>query len=165
MAETPVQLAAQLCESDLQSRRTAAEKLSQLGEAARSAAAALAQAAGSDDEMIREYAVAALEGLGSPPPEQRDQLTALLASSSDDTVYWGVTLLGRLGPAAEGSAPALVKALSGHRSLAVRERAAKALAQLGTKDPSIIAALQTASQESSPRLAREARQALDALTN
>lgn len=163
MASSIDQLIDQLRQPDLQVQSAAAEQLSRLGEAAAPAAAALAVAAGSDDEELREFATSALEDLGAPPIGLQSELQALLGSENDDTAYWAATLLGRLGNEAADSAVALAKLLNSARSPAARERAAWALGKIGVGTPTVRESLQAALQSDAPRLAREAQRALDAI--
>ena len=57
---------AQLKGDDLELRREAAESFAQMGEEASAAAVALVQACHTDDEILQEWVVAALEQLGPP---------------------------------------------------------------------------------------------------
>jgi HEAT repeat protein len=138
-------------------RRRAVEQLAQAGALAQQAAVALTRLAGDADPQVREQATAALEDVGPPLADQRRELEQLLQSQAAETAYWAATLLGRLGDGQSG--PALVAALSNHPVLAVRERAAWALAQMELS-PDAIRALKLAAAGREPRLARLARKAL-----
>ena len=159
-------LTQQLHDKQVVVRARAAEQLSGQGEEARGASVDLVQAC-ADEESVSTWAVAALEQLGPPPVEAIPQLVPLVASSHELVAYWAVTLLGRLESAAAAAGPALVSALalalekSPH--LAVRQRAAWALGQIGDRSAPTLAALEQATRASDPRLARLAAQAMEQL--
>lgn len=152
-----------LASDDALQRAAAAERLAQAAEDAKSAAVPLVRAAGDADESVREWAVAALESLGAPPTENQMELAALLSDPRLDVAYWSATLLGRLGAEAKDSTAALAQALQSHPEMAVRQQAAQALAKIGRPAASAVAALQVASSSADPRLARVARQAMEAI--
>lgn len=140
-------------------QQAAAEKLAQLGTAAKPAAVALVEACERDDEA-HEWVVAALEGLGPPPSADVAKLASLLGRPALDAAYWAATLLGRLEAQAASAVDDLTEALSNHAELAVRQRAAWALGKIG---PAAVAAqnsLRTAAASSDPRLASLAREAI-----
>jgi HEAT repeat protein len=143
-------------------RAQAAEQLSRCGEEARNAAVDLVQACG-DDESVREWAVAALEELGPPPKDVVEKLRSLVAHTNELVAYWAVTLLGRSGSDAAAVAPAFVSVLEMSPHLAVRQRAAWALGQIGNCSPATVAALERATSGPDPRLARLAAQAIEQL--
>lgn len=126
----------------------------------------LLAALASDDEAMVEQAVERLENAGDSAPEAgataAPLLIAVLAAADrpDDARYWAATLFGRIGADAEGAQAALAASLSADPCLAVRERAAWALGKVGAKTPEAKRALEAAAGESSPRLARLAREAL-----
>ena len=157
-------LAQQLHDKQVVVRARAAEQLSTQGEEAREASVDLVQAC-ADEESVSSWAVAALEQLGPPPVQAIPQLGPLVASSHELVAYWAVTLLGRLksdgsrGRAGPGCCPALEN--SPH--LAVRQRAAWALGQIGDRSAPTIAALEQAQNAADPRLARLAAQAIEQL--
>lgn len=142
-------------------RLHAAENLARLGEEARGAAVPLVRAAGDASESVREWAVAALEGLG--PPDVKD-LTALqqmtTTTSPDDVAYWAITLVGRLGTEGAPAVPRLIEVLEESDSLVVRQRAAWALGRIGPGGADARDALQQASRSEDPRLSRLAATAL-----
>lgn len=152
-----------LLSGDVAQRRLAANSLATISPAeAQVAAVALARAAGDDDEQVREWAAGALEQLGPPLDAQVADLVMLLSHEQPDVGYWAATLLGRLGDRGATAAPHLVVTLEGSGPLNVRERAAWALGQIGQREPTAIAALQTAAASTeTPRLARLAQQALN----
>lgn len=154
-------LTAQLRDGRVEVRALAAERLCHLGSDARGAACALVTAAG-DDPLVREWAVAALEELGTPDQESSAELTALTASDLELVAYWAITLLGRLEEAALPAESALVNALNSSLHDSVRQRAAWALGKIGGRSAAALKALQRASQTSDARLARLAMQALPA---
>jgi HEAT repeat protein len=141
-------------------RSRAAEQLCHLGAEAQEAAVALARASADDAEEVREWAVAALEDIGAPAAADLDALTVLLADKNRDVGYWAATLLGRLGSQAAAAVPALAGALTGPVDLAVRQRAAWALGQIGPSAAAARTPLQQAAHSDDPRLARLAQQVL-----
>ncbi|MEM1061188.1 MAG: hypothetical protein AAF532_10605 [Planctomycetota bacterium] len=120
--------------ADVATRRRAAEDLALCGEDARVAAVPLALAAADADEYVREFAVAALESLGPPLAGDHDALVAVAGDerTPDDAVYWAVTLLARLGPAAvtDRTRETLMR-LCLHASAGVRRRTRWAIRRLG----------------------------------
>lgn len=155
-------LAQQLQDKQVEVRTQAAEQLSRCGEEARSVAVDLVQACG-DEEPVREWAVAALEDLGPPREDSVEKLRGLVVHTNELVAYWAVTLLGRLGSNAGAVAPALVSVLESSPDLAVRQRAAWALGQIGNRCPATAAALERAKNDADPRLARLAAQAIQQL--
>jgi hypothetical protein len=141
-------------------RLEAAEALMRLAEEAAPAAAALAVAAGEEDDEVREAAVGALEGLGAPPMALLGELTKILHDPQADRAYWAATLLGRLGAAAAPAVPDLIQVLGPAAPLAVRQRAAWALGQLGPAVAAASQALRLAAQDPDARLAELAGDAL-----
>jgi HEAT repeat protein len=141
----------------------AAEKLARMESAAQAAAVPLVEACACEDEALRDWVVAALEGLGPPPAAHVGRLAALVGHESLDTAYWAATLLGRLGERAEGALPALVEGLAQHVEMPVRERAAWALGQIGPRAGAAREALERAAESADRRLARLAQEALGRL--
>ena len=123
-------LEVELASSDASRRVAAAERLALLAEGAAGAAVALAEAADDEEEMVREWAVAALEACGPPPAEAREALMALLDSPSLDVAFWAATLLGRLGQLAAVADRALARSAADSPHAAVRRRAAWALERI-----------------------------------
>lgn len=160
MEEDLRKLVAGISAADVLQRRTAAERMCQLGPSARSAATALVRATADDDETVREWAVAALEELGVPDEAALDELSPLTAHPKQDVAYWAVTLLARFKDRAARCCPAMVKTLQTHASLAVRQRAAWALGQIGVDNESVLEALRAASHEENRRLSRLAERAI-----
>lgn len=136
----------------------AAEQLAQLGEEAGPAAVPLVEACSSEE--TREWAVAALESLGPPAASDVPALAGLTHRPALDIAYWAVTLLGRLQVEAVAAVPDLVTALGAHAELAVRQRAAWALGQIGPPAAPALAALQAAAAGPDARLAKLAREAI-----
>jgi HEAT repeat protein len=149
---------------DAAKRQAAAERLAQLGTDAQEAAVPLVEVCDCD-ESIREWAVAALEGLGPPRPADIGPLVELLKRPTLDTAYWAATLLGRLEDQAAPAVSGLVRALESHGELAVRQRAAWALAQIGPAACAARAALEAAAGSSDARLASLAVLALGRIGN
>jgi HEAT repeat protein len=115
---------------DVAVRRRAAERLAQTADAA-CAAVPLVRSSGDADEQVREWAVAALENLGRPSPEDVASLAKLLQDPHRDVVYWAATLLGRLEGAAIKAAQPLAAIVAGPTDAVVRQRAAWALGRIG----------------------------------
>ena len=149
--------------TDPAQRAEAAELLCRAGAAATPATVELVRACGDDDGQVREWSVAALEELGSPPPEAIGELTALVTSGHPLVAYWATTLLGRSGQAAAAATAALAAALDSGADPAVAERAAWALGKVGPRAASARPALERAASAPNPRLARLAQEALAAI--
>ena len=113
---------------ELAVRRRAAEHLATHPDAA--AAVSLVRICGDGDEQVREWTVAALEGLGVPEAADAAALAELLSDVHRDVRYWSVTLLGRLGPQAASAVGRLSGATGRDADPAVRQRAAWARAKL-----------------------------------
>ena len=150
----------QLQSSDVSERAAAAEALSLLGPDAKVAAVELVKACG-DDETVSEYAVAALEQLGPPPPESLPLLATMIASESPLTSYWAITLIGRSGVAAKSCQDQLTAAVDSSGEPSLQERSAWALGKINADSAGAIEALEKASRSSNARLARLATASLD----
>jgi HEAT repeat protein len=153
-------LAADLASDDAAARATAAEALAQFGAEAQPAAIALVRAIGDANEEVREQATAALEELGPPRVDDLPALLPLLKADKPDVAFWAATLIGRLGSAAVSAVPALAAILNGTQAVAVRQRVAWALGQIGPGAAAAAKDLQKASANADPRLARLANEAL-----
>ena len=160
MATDIRQLIAGLGDASPGKRSQAAEQLSHLGAEAQEAAVALVRACADPEEEVRQWAVAALEDLGPPAPTQVNSLAALVPDKSLDVGYWAATLLGRLKDQAASAVPALAAGVLGPLDLAVRQRAAWALGQIGPPAAPAWEHLRQAAGHSDPRLARLAQQAI-----
>ena len=123
-------LTAKLRVADPLVRLDAAERLGRMAEAAAPAAADLVRACGDADEQVREWVVAALEGLGPPPEASVAELAPLVGSEDPLAAYWAITLLGRVGQAAKAALPVL-KARLASPDEAVGRRAAWAIEKIG----------------------------------
>ena len=154
------QLINDLCAPQMSRRRTAAEHLSQIEQDARPAAVPLVRVCGTSDEVLHEYAIAALESLGPPAIEDATALAELLKEPEVDVAYWAATLLGRLGPAGDRTVTALGAALDRDTRPQVRQRVAWALGQIGPAAVSARAAIERARDTADPRLVRLAERAL-----
>ena len=154
---------AKLAAADAATRADAAEHLCRAGLDAVPAAVPLVKACGDADDQARDWAVAALEELGSPPPDAIGDLTALVGSGNALVAYWATTLLGRSGQAAAAATGALATVLDSGGDPAVAERAAWALGKVGPRAASARPALERAASASNPRLARLAQEALAAI--
>lgn len=168
-ASTPdvAALVRRLTAADAADRAAAAELLARAGDAAADAVVPLVTACGDDDDQVREWAVAALEDVGSPKLESLTALTGLVSTTHPLVAYWATTLLGRLGKDAASATTALVTALESASDVAVRERAAWALGRLGPAAAAARGPLERASTDAAARgeerLARLAAEALAAV--
>lgn len=153
-------LIAALSAADPNKRAEAAEQLAQLGPDAQPAAVALVLACGDEAEEVRQWATAALEQLGPPSSSDVAHLVTLIDARSPDVGYWAVTLLGRLKAEAAPAVDALVQAVGGQGDIAVRQRAAWALGEIGSAAAVAVPTLQKASGDPDPRLARLAAEAI-----
>jgi HEAT repeat protein len=149
-----------LQDPELDVRLNAAESLSLLGPEAAFAAVDLVGSC-ADEESVREYAVAALEGMGPPPDESIEGLISLLRHRHPLVLYWAVTLLGRtLDRGVEvQKAVAMVARDTSDRS--VQQRAVWALGQMHPLLVETRNLLQTFQSSNDPRLARLATQAIE----
>lgn len=145
---------------ELDIRIHAAEALSLLGPEAAYAAVDLV-AACADQDAVREYAVAALEGMGAPSDASIQGLISALRHHDPLVVYWAVTLLGRiLNPSDEvQKAVAVVAKDTLNRS--VQQRAVWALGRMLPLLSETQKLLQTFQSSDDPRLARLATQAIE----
>lgn len=138
-------LIAALSAPNAEQRAQAAEQLAQLGPDAQPAAVALVLACGDEAEEVRQWASSALEGLGPPESSDIGQLVSLIEAKSPDVGFWAATLLGRLKADATPAVDALARAVTGNNNLAVRQRAAWALGEIGSPAKAALPALQRAS--------------------
>ena len=145
---------------NIEQRIVAAEALSQMGPDAAFAAVELVNAC-ADEETVRDWAVAALEELGPPPPESLEPLAALVSASDSLVAYWAITLLGRSGTTARFGEANLVAALTTSSEVSRRERAAWALGKIGADSAASMHALEQAAISSDARLSRLAKASLD----
>lgn len=149
--------------TDAKERAGAAEALARMGAEARAAAVALVRASGDREPRVRDWAVATLEELG-PPPESEIKPLAALANNPDlNIAYWACTLLGRLKEKSAPATPQLIESLAKHEDLAVRQRAAWALGQIGPGAKTAAPALEQAMQSGDSRLTRLAQTAITAI--
>jgi HEAT repeat protein len=160
MATDLSSLIAGLSATSAAARSRAAEQLAHAGPAAQAAAVPLVRACADAEDAVRQWAAAALEELGPPLASDLAHLTALVHDEQGDVGYWAVTLVGRLGTQAAPSVPTLAGVLASTRDLAVRERAAWALGQIGPPAAAARPQLQQAAAGNAARLARLAQQAL-----
>ncbi|MFM8577780.1 MAG: HEAT repeat domain-containing protein [Planctomycetaceae bacterium] len=144
-------------------RAAAAEKLCQMGTAAAGAAVTLVRACADHDDRVRDWSVAALEGIEQPPVEDVPILVTIIGSGVTLATFWAITLLGRVPQAAAPAVAKLADCVGSSADRAVRERAAWALGQIGPAAAGARAILEQAAGESQPRLARLAREALAAI--
>ena len=153
-------LTANLTSTDADTRAAAAEALGQMAADAAPAAVSLVEACRDADDRVREWVVAALEDLGLPPEDAVSKLTMLVGDKNPLAGYWAATLLGRCGEGAASAVDALAKAVDSGADLAVRERAAWALGQIGSAASAARGVLEKAAGSADERLARLARAAL-----
>ncbi len=143
-------------------RAEAAEKLSQVDpHELRAAATVLVEACGDDSEAVREAAVGALEEMGPPDLGLLAALIELLGSEKADVAYWAATLIGRLESEGAAAVPALASAVQDSSHQNVRQRAVKALGNIGPGAAAAKDALTNAASGEDPRLARLAQRALE----
>lgn len=163
-----------LLSANANERLRAAEFASQYPDQCRLWAVPLAKAAGDTNDAVAMAAAEALEMLGAPPPHLLKELVELAqasvskpidlrGSTESESAYWAVTLIGRLGPAAAPATECLTKILAQSACLPVRERAAWAIARIGTAAASATSALRQAATSGPPRLKRLATQALESV--
>lgn len=124
------QLVVRLRAPDGTARLDAAERICRMAEDAAPAAVDLVRACTDADEQVREWVVAALEGLGAPPEASIQAISGLVASENPLAAYWAITLLGRAGQAAKSAVPAVTACLRS-KDEAVRRRAAWAIEKIG----------------------------------
>lgn len=148
--------------SDGATRATAAEAISRHAEA-KAAMIPLIRACGDPEETVREWAVAALEEIGPPESDELAAIAEMLNEPNGDSAYWAATLLGRAEAEAAGEVGALAACLDSQASIAVRQRAAWALRQIGEPAKPAIPALRRAANDGNVRLANLAQQAIDAI--
>lgn len=159
----------QFCAPLSTDRLAAVEFAAQQPERCGPLAVALVNATGDQDDSIAMLAAEALEMLGAPPAAVLPELIAVLdageggAREDGEVAYWAVTLIGRLGPGGAAATESLTRTLSESPYLPVRERAAWALARIGTAAASAAAALRSAADGGPPRLTRLATQALESV--
>lgn len=149
---------------DVAERAQAAEALAQLGTDAASAAVELVVACG-DEPEVRDWAVAALEQMGSPPNECVDAIQKLISSHDTLVAYWAVTLLGRAGSNACRHQDSLAAVLTNSMDAAVQERAAWSLGKIDASSESAIKALRLASESTNERISRVAKASLKHTSN
>ena len=151
---------AELQSPDIELRAAAAEKLCHAGSDASDAAVDLVRAC-DDDEAVSNWAVAALEDLGTPPISAVESLTALASAKNALVAYWAATLLGRLGPDATDSQAKLSSVLMTSPETAVKERIVWALGKIGPTSEDARKALRQAAAGDDSRLSRLAQETLD----
>lgn len=152
-----------LSSADDDKRLDAAEQLARMGEEARGAGAALIRAAADENESVKEWAAAALEGIGPPADAELAEIAELVKSEDVDSAYWAVTLLGRAGNRAAAHVRSLAAALEDYWAAQVRQRAAWACGKIGPAAADAKPALKKAALSSDARLKRLAEEALSAI--
>lgn len=157
------ELIEQLASEDADRRADAAERICREGKSAAAAAVPLVQACGDSDERVREWAVAALEEIGPPPPGSIDRMMEFAGGGEPLSAYWATTLLGRSGKDAAKAVPVLANCIESSADPSVRQRAAWAIGKIGPSASSARAVLERATASDDPRLARLAAEALGAI--
>jgi HEAT repeat protein len=155
-------IADDLQSGDVLCRRAAAEYCAQHG-VEPACLTALIGASSDPDETVREWVVSALEGMDGPDAGSVEQLRGMLNSSEENVAYWAATLLGRLGEVAAQASANLGDLVSGDSPIAVRQRAAWALGQIGPAAKCALVPLRRAVESDDPRLARLARTAMQSI--
>ena len=148
--------------ADAATRAAAAEAICHAGDAASLAAVPLVHACGDPDERVREWAVAALEDLGTPSATTIPSLMTIAAAAQPLAAYWAITLLGRSGEAAAAAVPVLGTCLASDDT-AVAQRAAWALGKVGPASLAVRDELKAAATSTDPRLAAVATATLATL--
>jgi len=156
-------LGRQLASTDAGQRAAAAEQLSQAGEEAAMAAVPLVTACGDADDRVREFAVAALEDLGTPSTADVAPLIKLVDSPDPLAAYWAITLLGRSGKDAAEAVAVLVACVESSSDPSVRQRAAWALGKIGPAAKAALGTLKRAAGQGDERLARLAKESLESI--
>ncbi|MEZ6089582.1 MAG: HEAT repeat domain-containing protein [Pirellulaceae bacterium] len=124
--------------------------------------AELLRASNDPSPAVQQLAIAKLEDLESPDPSQVPDILRFIQRPADsETVYWGITLIGRMGAEGAEAVPMLAGALANSPFPHVREKAAWALGQIGPAAEGALAVLQDAARQGSPRLSRLASQAIE----
>jgi len=153
----------ELADGDAVIRAAAAEQIAQHASSAQAAATALVAASGDADEMVAQWSVAALEGIGAPRASDRERISKFLLSSHENPAFWAATLLGRMGEEAAPAVDALTRTLQHSPHTSVRQRTVWALGEIGLAAKSASDALRAASKDGDPRLARLALDVLASL--
>ena len=148
-----------LASGDAGERLMAAERLCLAGPEACVAAVELVRACG-DDEPVASQVVSALEEMGPPPASCGNDLMALVDDGNATVGYWAATLLGRLKDDGKVFQDDLAELLSAVTDLAVRQRIAWAMGEIGADSPTAIEALSLAAKTGDDRLKRIATKAI-----
>ena len=147
----------------VQQQREAAEALVQLGESAIKAAVELVNAADCEDEIICEYANAALENIGQPHTTELSKFVEIIKNCQPtkiSTAYWAATMIGRIGKDAHPALETLAQVAQQHSDVQVKKRIMWAIEKIGPND-SVIPFLTTTAQNENPGLARFAARVLE----
>lgn len=157
------QLSEMLRSTDVATRRSAVEYLSQHPDTAVDMAIEIVQAIGDSDRQVMEYAVATLEELGEALPHHLARLAGLVTNKNSDVQYWAVTLLGRSGTAAAEYALALGNLVASNAAPQVRERAAWAIERIGPAAACVRSQLESCRNAAPSSLGRAVARALEAI--
>jgi vesicle coat complex subunit len=140
-------LIATLKDPDECARRTAAERLAQLGSRAKTAIPTLLERLKDPDELVRGQCAEALGNIGQHSPELVAALRRLLKDANEFVRRMAAGALGNFGTAAAGTVADLREALNDDEEF-VRRAAAAALGKIGASASPAIPALQAAMQDS-----------------
>jgi HEAT repeat protein len=119
---------------DQYARKMAAERLGDMGPAARSAVPVLIQALKDWDFLVRHRAAEALGKIGADPETVVPALTASLGDKHPIVRAMAAESLGKFGPAAASALPTLRKQLSDAHPQA-QDRAARAIEAIAPTQP------------------------------
>lgn len=158
-------LVADLQAAEESTRVAAAEKLAQAEGELQLVALEVVETLPDQPEQVREWLVEALENMGPPDSGDVAPLAELLKHANRDVAYWAATLLGRLKKGAATAQGALADCVGAHPEMAARQRAVWALGKIGLPSEAARAALTKAATSDNPRLARMAREALEAISH
>src|SRR5690349_21052159 len=111
MAASLGTLVTELRDPSVEVRLNATEALARMGEEAQPAAVALVAACGDVDSEVRDWATAALEGMGPPSTDDLQPLIDLLPVDNPLVGCWAATLLGRLEASAGDAVDALARTM------------------------------------------------------
>ena len=145
-------------------RLAAAEALCALGASAAPATLELIDALADSDERVREAAGGALEAIEAPLGAFVSDLAQRLTAANSHQSFWAATMLGRLGVEASPAIESLARVVADAAApLAVRQKSAWALGQIGASAQSALPQLQQAAASDDPRLTRLAHGAMQAI--
>ncbi|TWU45059.1 hypothetical protein Q31b_02300 [Novipirellula aureliae] len=157
---TQEKLKSDLASGAVATRISTAEQLATMGEEAQFAAVELVVSCADADESVRNWSVAALEGLGTPSIESIGSLCELAKDSNPMVAYWAITLLGRIGAKASNCQDVLARVLTQTAEVSVQQRAVWAIGKMGSLQPTTIKSLAWASESNDPKVSGTAQRIL-----